>query len=82
MADKSKRWNDRDAFSGERNAELGLREMCDFGAAEVAKGHAEEVRFNLFNQSEANFVRRYMAEKYPAVKFTRTWIVLKEPPHE
>jgi hypothetical protein len=60
VAREDRRWPD---------GEEGLREMCDYGASQVAAGKHDALHFDLFNLEEVEFIEGYMKQRHPDVRF-------------
>lgn len=77
LPEVSVRWGARDPFlpargGEEEDHELGLRQMCDYGASRYAKDPRIVLELNIMPQ-ERDEIHRYMAARHPGVPFYCTW---------
>lgn len=54
-----------------------LGQLCAYGAEQVKAGKADALKFELFDSSERDFVKQYMADNFPTIKFYTTHIADK-----
>ena len=56
-------------MTDEQANEVAIRDMCDYGARQVALGKADELEFRIV-PNERSYIDRYMAEKHPTIAYT------------
>jgi hypothetical protein len=58
----------------EQANEFALRDMCDYGARQIALGKADELEFRIW-PNEKDYIDAYMAERHPKVLYRLRWPV-------